>query len=467
MKGIKRRMVWHYVIVIFLTVLVLEGLFIGTIRQYYFGSAEQALVSRATVSANFYNKYLRDYNFYLKTNAQKILETLPKDEPARIEIIDWQGNVLVDSNGFPRAQRVDSPDFKEALAGKTGVWRGKNDITGERILAVSNPLKDGNRSVGVLRYVVSLEALHNVVLKITLVSVTVGLLVVLLAVGVSLVLARSIVIPLQEVTRVAGQMAKGDFSVKATKREDDEVGKLADTLNYMSEEILKSDKMKNDFISSISHELRTPLTSIKGWGETLFGEELQDREEVKEGLNIICKETDRMIGLVEELLDFSRFQSGRIKLNLEKININSLLTEVIQQYAIRVRQKKIEMPYQFNDSVPEITGDRNRLKQVFINLLDNAVKFTPFCGKVQISTEYSEGTIKIDFVNSGEGIRSEDLPRVTEKFYKANANRPGSGLGLAIVKEIINLHQGDLHIESIPGQNTRVTVILLGEQKKL
>lgn len=458
LRSIRKRLVWHYGIIIFLTVLVLEGLFITVVRQYYYGTVEQVLVNRATVSASFYNKYLPQDD--LKDKARYILENVIKEELARVEIVDWQGNIVLDSNGFTPIQKVSSPDFDDAMKEKTGIWYGKNKHTGERIIAVANPLKNDKQVVGVLRYVASIEGVYEVVSHITLIALSVGFLVVILALAFSLLLARSIINPIQEVTLVAEQMARGNFTVKAEKRDDDEIGKLADTLNYMSGEIIKSEKIKNDFLSSISHELRTPLTSIKGWGETVLSGELEDREEAKEGLEIICKETDRMIDLVEELLDFSRFQSGRIKIDFHALNINSLVEDVKHQFMVRTKEKEITLASQIDAQIPEFIGDTNRLKQVLINLLDNAVKFTPTGGVITITTQQTGDYIEIEVKDNGEGIDPEDLSRVTQKFYKGNINRPGSGLGLSIVQEIIDLHHGKMEITSTLGQGTQVTLVL-------
>lgn len=461
LKSIKKRLVWHYCLIVFLTVLVLEGLFITAVRQYYYGTAEQLLIEKATVSAAFYNKYLPNSQSYnLKDKANYILENIEKEELARVEVIDTQGNYIVNSHGFSPTGKVETSDFQAALEGEIGVWNGKNEVTGERIMAVTSPLKSGNKIIGVLRYVASMEATHHMVMQITIVALALGLLVIILTLSLSLLLARGIIIPIQEVTTAAAQMARGNFFVTAAKRDDDEIGKLADTLNYMAKEIMQSDQVKNDFISSISHELRTPLTSIKGWGETLLSGELQDQKETKEGLEIICKETNRMIGLVEELLEFSRFQSGQIRVQLEKLNINCVVEEVTQQFVIRAREKNIQLLVNLDTEPAEANGDCNRLKQVMINLLDNAIKFTPPNGIIQVSTKQDLDTVNIDVSDSGAGITSDDLPRVTEKFYKGDVKLPGSGLGLSIVSEIVKLHQGKMNIESTLGQGTTVTVLL-------
>ncbi len=459
LQGIKKRLVVHYSIVILLTVVILEGVFICAVRHYYFGSVEQSLVNEASVAAALNNKYLGDWYYSLKDKAKYIMDNIDENERVYVQVVDRVGNIVLDSNGFVPQQKIITPEIKDALAGKTGVWKGKNH-TGERILSVANPIKFGDRIAGVLRYVVSLENIYQVVNKIIAITIFIGLVVILLLLVLSQLMAKSIITPLKSATITAGQMAAGDFSVKATKYRDDEVGKLVDTLNYMSEEIVKSEKIKNDFISSISHELRTPLTSIKGWAETLLTGEMEDKEETREGLKIISKETDRLVGLVEELLDFSRLYTKKLTINIQKVKINNILEEVKRQYEITAEDKDVQLQLTVDEEIAEIKGDFNRLKQVFINLIDNALKFTPNQGTVQISTNKLENNIVIKITDNGVGIAADDLPRVTEKFFKGSSKRSGSGLGLSISKEIIELHGGHMEVTSTAGKGTTVIIYL-------
>lgn len=255
-------------------------------------------------------------------------------------------------------------------------------------------------------------------------------------------------------------MAKGDFSVQAAKQFDDEVGTLADTFNYMAAEIGKNEKLKNDFISSVSHELRTPLTSIKGWGETLISGGLKDHEETTLGLEVISKETDRLIGLVEELLDFSKLQSGEMTLCEEKLDMREVLDDLNVQFAIPAQEKQIELRLEMPALPLTVMGDSNRLKQVFVNLLDNAIKFTPVNGTISVVATSSDGRLITTVQDTGEGIDPDDLGRITGKFYKGRSKLSGSGLGLAISKDIVQLHKGSLTIHSRLGHGTTVTVDL-------
>lgn len=458
MRGIKSRMIVHFGLILLLIVLLLEGLFYWAVHTYYFGTATEALVTRTTTFTTFINKYTSGYS--LKQKTRYILESISDDEYAKIEVLDLNGKLLLNSYGFQTGEQLNTPDVMEALVGKTGLYVGKTPQTRERVIAVSNSLTYGGEIVGVLRYSISAEPLYNAVNRIALYGAGVGAVVILLALTLSWIIAKRIVDPIEDLTKAAIQMAKGDFSVQAAKQFDDEVGTLADTFNYMAAEIGKNEKLKNDFISSVSHELRTPLTSIKGWGETLISGGLKDHEETTLGLEVISKETDRLIGLVEELLDFSKFQSGEMTLCEEKLDLRQVLDDLYVQFAVPAQEKQIELRLELPALPLTVMGDSNRLKQVFVNLLDNAIKFTPVHGTISLVASASDGRLITTVQDTGEGIDPDDLGRITGKFYKGRSKLSGSGLGLAISKDIVQLHKGSLTIHSVLGHGTTVTVDL-------
>jgi len=456
MKGIRTRLIVQVSMILLLIVLLLETLFLLAVRAYYIGSATESLTTRATTSATFINKYLGGYG--LKERARYVLENLAQEEYAKMEILDTDGRVIVNSYGFSSPSITATPDLEEALQGGTGTYLGLAPLSQERILAISNPLKSAGATIGILRFSVSAEPLYAAVAKIAWYAAGVGLLVILLGFGLSLWMAKRIVDPIEELTKIAKHMAVGNFTQRAAKRYEDEVGTLAETLNLMAQELEKNEKLKNDFISSVSHELRTPLTSIKGWGETLIAGGLEDAEETLLGLEVISRETDRLIGLVEELLDFSRFQSGEMKLAQQQVDLRDILDEVRIQYRYRINERQIVLHVELPAHPLLLIGDPNRLKQVFVNLLDNAIKFTPGQGIIRIAAVRGGSRIVVQVADNGEGIAPEDLSHIPAKFFKGSSKRPGSGLGLAICREIVHLHGGALHLTSKRGRGTVVTV---------
>ena len=252
----------------------------------------------------------------------------------------------------------------------------------------------------------------------------------------------------------------GDFSVRITKKNDDEIGELCDTVNHMASELALSEQMKNDFISSVSHELRTPLTAIKGWAETIAGMP-DDKETITKGMRVISAESERLSQMVEELLDFSRMQNGRFTLTKNTMDILAELGDAVLIYTEKARSEGIDVIYEEPDMLPFVYGDRNRLRQVFINVIDNAIKYSDKGGVVSVQALMADAeTIEIDISDTGCGISQQDLPKIKTKFYKANHTRRGSGIGLAVADEIVTMHGGKLEIFSEQGAGTTVTITL-------
>ena len=266
---------------------------------------------------------------------------------------------------------------------------------------------------------------------------------------------------MRKINDITKLFAQGNFDVRIETdgKEDDEISELAKSLNSMLNEVAATDKMKNDFISTVSHELRTPLTAIKGWGEMLKELDGEDREISRRGTEVIINESERLSRLVEELLDFSRMQNGNMTLRLEKIDVLAELDEAVFVFKERTKRENIEIKYNAPEIPAPMMGDPNRIKQVFVNLLDNAFKYNKDGGLVDVEAVVDDGILTINISDTGCGISEEDLPNVKKKFYKANIQVRGSGIGLAVVDEIVKLHNGVFEINSVVGVGTTVTVI--------
>ncbi|MGE5654970.1 MAG: sensor histidine kinase [Bacillota bacterium] len=458
MSGLRRRLLRHYGLIITVTVVVMEMVFLLTVRQYYYGSAEHLLRQRVALAASFYGRFAEGQ--WLADRGRSLIDSVNASEEAEVQVLDWSGKVVVGSRGFTPDQPIQTADFRTAMRGDIGSWIGRDELTGERVLAVSSPLMAGQQTIGVLRYLVSVEEIDGVVRMISIYSLVVGMVVIGLSLLFSLPLVKGIIDPVKELTVAADRLAAGQRDVRAQSSSDDELGSLAEAFNHMADEIAEADKMKNDFISSISHELRTPLTSIKGWGETIASGDLDNHEETRQGLQIITQETDRMIRLVEELLDFSRIQSGRVQLYKVLTQINELVEQAANQMTIRASAQQVELMLDLDPGLGPMRVDIDRLRQVLINLLDNALKFTPEHGTIAVRTRASGHEVQIEVVDTGSGISKEDLPNVAKRFYKGASRKAGSGLGLSIVDEIVRLHGGYLRIESDRGRGTSVIVTL-------
>lgn len=458
-NSIRRRITLSIFTVIFITILIFEAVFIIGVRQFYYGRALGILSDKAVSIANFYNMYLRYEDLYRKGTV--ILDNYEEKDRAELQIVDIEGNIIVSSAGFLHTEKVDVKSIRTLKVGEFHSWRGRLDTIDGEILIVSTPLIMGNSNtiVGFIRLVSSIEEITITVKDLILKSVFLSTFILVLSLILASLLSGSIVKPIKHLTYVSRSIADGNFDIVADKKYNDEIGELTDTINFMSNEIKKSNSLKNDFISSISHEIRTPLTSIRGWAETLSEGSINE-EETKQGIDIIKKESKRLTKLVEELLDFSRFESGRINMNFEKVDLNLLIKDVLKQYKIKFENKNLEIHLSLDEKITFVHGDLDRLKQVFINIIDNAYKFTNEGGKVLVVTEHMLKGVKVTIEDTGIGIPSQELTHITEKFYKGNSKFSGNGLGLSISKEIITLHKGKFYIHSKEGKGTKVSIEL-------
>jgi signal transduction histidine kinase len=459
MNSIKTRLLGSHFIAIFLAVVIIEIICFISIKSFYYRNIEESLSRQLESSAKFYNKYF--YNEDITIYVDEMVENINTNSNSEVQVIDKNKNLLRDSLGLKESTKIEYEDVDYVLQnGKPYRWIGVPKYTKEKCMAVSYPLwGDKKDKPNVIRVVVSLEQTDSFLERLFIIFTIVGALVIAFISIVSITIAKNIIKPIHLITETAKQMAEGNFKVKVYKKYDDEIGTLSDTLNYMAEEILKSDKLKNDFMSSISHELRTPLTSIKGWAFTLKRKEFKDEKLREEALDIIVDESERLTKLVEELLDFSRFQSGRISLNYESANISDLLSKTINELSPRLERNRIDIMKEITDN-QLIKIDRNRLKQVFINIFDNAIKFTEEGGVINARLFKDNNYIVISIEDSGCGIPNKELKNIFQKFYKVDINKPGSGIGLAVCDEIIKLHNGKIHIESEEGKGTKISIFL-------
>lgn len=458
MRSIRTRLTIYFIFIIVITVITLEVIIINLVRENYYKNLEGSLHSQVKVACGLYERYFSDASLY--DNVLNNVDTFWKQSTAQVQILDLEGRVLMDSIGYMPSENIVTRDVKEALEGNAGTWMGKVDYDRSMVMAVACPLKTGDKIVGVLRYVSSLREVNDDVMDISRVFILVGAFVVAISALISLLLSNTIVTPLKIITRVAGRMASGNYTVKCPEGLEDETGKLSRTLNYMAQEILTRERLKNEFISSVSHELRTPLTSIKGWAVTLKECGPGDRETLLDGLNIIEKESDRLTSMLEELLDFSRFVTGKISFNKEQTDINELVNHIYKQMAPRAGRENIQFEMCCPEQLPEVMTDANRLKQVFINILDNSFRFTPAGGKVAFECEAGDKKLIFRIKDTGCGIPFDELPRVKEKFFKGRTSKSRNGIGLSICDEIVKLMGGALEIESEVGRGTTVTIAI-------
>lgn len=465
-QGITRRWLINIVAVIavmFAVAFIVASVFV---KDFYYSSVENIIGSGASPSVVNYFSMNLDKGSTLEAVAADFIESGTYNEKTTVWVIDSNANVVFSSSGFSVANQ-EIPDFNAALSSEEGTGKYVGRLSsGEKVMAFTRTIVNGDDAVeGAVRVMTSLSQVDSQIFTVCFLMAIIILAVLCIILYSNLFFINSIIIPVREITQTTQKIAKGDFSARIEKKYDDEIGDLCDGINSMAEDISETDKMKNDFISTISHELRTPLTSIKGWGETLlFGSEERMDELTGKGLQVIVSESGRLEGFVEELLDFSRLQSGRMNLRLAKVDVLAELEETLFTFRERAMREGIEVKYSIPNYPAVANADANRLTQVFMNILDNALKYSRAPSKIFVKATFEKKDDK-DYVvvavaDKGCGISKEDLPHVKEKFYKANVSVRGSGIGLAVTNEIVTLHGGSLDIDSEQGRGTLVSISL-------
>ncbi len=380
-----------------------------------------------------------------------------------VQVISEGEGAIVSTTGFLPSEQEAKDDYNRAKNSSDGfaLFKGKNS-GGEKIMSGTKMIStQGGKTIGAYRWITSLDAGYRQIRITVLIIAIVSLLVLGLCALSGLFFINAMVVKLRDMGNTTRKIAGGDFKARVKLDNNDELGELGETINHMASELENAEDMKNDFISSVSHELRTPLTAIRGWGETAKMSVGTDQELVSRGLDVILSEADRLSGLVENLLDFSRMQSDRLAVNnVLTVEVANLLSAVSDMYKELAIKQGIELSYTPPAQESIVMCDPDRLKQVFINIIDNAVKYTEKGGLVLVSQTNEEACVRITVKDTGVGIPAEDLDHVKEKFFKSNKTVRGSGIGLAVADEIIKQHQGLLFVESTEGVGTTVTVVL-------
>lgn len=461
-SGITRRWFVNIFGVILLMSVLTVTLFCIFARNSYYANVSERLRNDATSVERYYDNYVRQSYSSFSLAAQHLVENFEDRDIIEIQVSDPYGWMTLSSSGFAVTEQLATPDLVAARDGQTQTWIGKVAGEGDKIMSLSLPLYgEDHEIVGTVRMMTTMKYVDKALLQLYLIASALGLGVIMITVFSGIYFIKSIVIPVNLISNTAREISKGNMTARVESFENkDELGALCDTINMMVGQLSENEKLKNDFISSVSHELRTPLTAIRGWSETMLaGEEEQD-EITRKGLSVIYKETERLSRLVEELLDTTRIQNGRFKLVVEEIDVVAEFEETIFMMMERARQDGVQIEYEPFVISANIRGDKNRLKQVFFNIVDNAIKHSEKEDIIQTSVEIEEGKVKCIVEDHGEGISKEDLPFIREMFYKGHSNKRGSGIGLGISDEIVKRHGGEMLIESELGVGTKVTILL-------
>ena len=383
-------------------------------------------------------------------------------------ILDDVGNVKASSDQANDKNIEITPNLLNAL-------NGGSDSTvrsSAEYMDVAVPITDSEGDTAYVVYVLdNKQDVHNLTRELITIIIEAVIIGVVISAVLSFIISKPLLQPIIGMTKAAEAMAGGDFSRKIDVESDDEIGILAHTFNDMAfqlmttlEEIKKSETLRREFVANVSHELRTPLTSIRSYAETLTDYHDIPKEMEIDFLHVIQNESDRMTKIVQDLLELSRFDAGSSKLNIELFSLEQSIHDVNDTIALEAKKHRHVINLMLDEDLPYIHGDKARIEQVLLNILSNAVKYTPDSGTIDITGGRKSENVWISIKDNGIGIPEEDLARIFDRFYRVDKARSrqsgGTGLGLSIAREIVIRHGGDIRIESEPGEGTAVTVIL-------
>ena len=464
LRGLRQRWIFNTVLPVLVLLILVVVLFSVGISNYYFNSMRDGLEKQAQAQAGAFNDYFMDNGFdsYYQKAVQAASDYADKDRIELQFLYSNSGRIMVSTSGLTAGTAPGTEDITQAISqNKMWSFQGKDPETGEIIMAVSHPLISNGKVRGVLRLVTSLRLVNRQVLMAVIAIALIAALCMALVIISNLLFINNVVEPVAVVTEAAKRISAGSYGFQLENKYTDELGELVDNINDMSLKISQNEKMKSEFISSVSHELRTPLTAINGWGETILEDPTGDPVQMRRGIRIILNESRRLSTMVEELLEFSKMEDGRFTLRIEQVDLQAEFEDAIFTYQQLFRQEGIRLEYDDGgEELAPISGDPERLKQVFCNVLDNAAKHGGAGGHISASVCLEGDAEVIRIRDYGPGIPEAELPYVKQKFYKGSSKARGSGIGLAVCDEIVNLHGGTFDIGNAPGGGAVVTIRL-------
>lgn len=284
-----------------------------------------------------------------------------------------------------------------------------------------------------------------------------------LALGFTFVLSRKLSDPLIQMERAARKIAKGELETRVSIVSSDEVGSLAKAFNEMAEDLQKYRDSRREFFANISHELRTPMTYLQGYAKVVKEKLYTTEEEKDKYLEIIQQEANRLTHLIEDLFDLSKMEEGKVSLQLEWIDLSELIGNVVQKIKPQAMKKHLFVHMDISECTALVCLDGNRMEQVFMNLFDNAIRYTDN-GVIRVSLQQESNLIIAIVEDTGIGIPEDELPYIFDRFYRVEKSRSrehgGTGLGLAIVKQLVELQGGTVMASSVTGKGTHIRITL-------
>ena len=468
------KIIWKFFgAFVFLTLIVVFVLYFFVslkLQNNFERKITEELQSNATLVGDILTGDLVDHK---TEDIQRKIKTLAGKLDLRITVVDIQGKVLGDSEKDPALMENHKDRLEIAEAVEKGFSQSTHfsDTLNYNMKYVAVRVDDSGNRLGVVRFALPLSEVQLQIQLIYRVLLFGAIVAVVIAFTVAYFLSRSITFPISRMQDAAQRIAKGDFSGKVNIKSKDELGELAKSLNIMAaelqqkmENLKRMDRVRTDFVANVSHELKTPLTLIKGYIETLQDRAINDKEKAQRFIAIIKENTNRLENIIEDLLSLSELELSKDCLNKTEFDLKKLIDEIVLSFGYALDTKRHILSIDQRGDDFKIKADRDKIEQVIVNLIDNAVKYTNEAGQIDIFLLERQDEITITIRDNGIGIPREDIDRVFERFYRVDKARSrelgGTGLGLGIAKHIVLAHNGQISIESEIRKGTKVLIRL-------
>lgn len=470
-KNLFSKLLGTYTLVTLISIIIVSLFFYIFFSQYYFAVKEKQLLIQGKEMADILSNYIKDEDF---EKVNELVDNFNKVNISHMWIIDKNNNIIGGTNELNHDDEIcpNTNQVERALNGEEVYNKGIIKYVNEPVLSVALPIYAGDKIEGAIFVCNPLSDIINSIMQAFKIVIFAGVIAIFISVFVSYFISMSIIKPIKKITDISLEISKGNFSNKVPIYSLDEIGKLAETFNYMmvtldktmsdledeKNKMSKLEKAQRQFVANASHEIRTPLTSVRGYVEAILDGVIKDKEEERRHLSIILKETLRMHRLVNSLLDLSRIESGQIKVNKKKLNISEVINRTVMKLKPIIEDQEIKLVLDISKNLPMVWGDDDLIEQVIINYITNAVRFTPAGGSIIIMAEQNNNEVYVHTIDTGVGISVEELNKVWGRFYKIDKTRKlskeGAGLGLSLVKEIIELLGGRTWVESELGKGS-------------
>jgi len=457
-RSIYARMLITYIMIAAFILLLQSVLLVQLYKRSYIEVTAQSTVSQAEQIAKIMISHEKDSS----RPVSMLLGTLEVYETDSIHL--W----LVDKNGIvleadkSKEKYLTEDELKTSLEqvfnGETVILESKTTtyLSGLTITVAVPAIKNDEVKYAIYlnEQIDSAKGLDSMFYRHLSISTIITILVSTLLVLIS---SRHITLPIKQLNKMCIDISNGNFDTHILTSGQDEIEQLATSFNTMAQNLKRHEKLRSSFVANVSHELRSPITSIHGFAKGMLDGTVEDNDRDKY-TKIIVDESMRLKKLINELLDLSQIESGEFPLHLSKFDINEQIRRIIIRYIDRMEEKNIELNINLSDEYCMVFADIDRIDQILVNLIDNALKFTPEKGTISIWTRTDEEKVLVGVSDTGCGIPKEDLDYIFERFYKSDkshTSKIGSGLGLSIVKKILDQHGETILVRSSKQKGTQ------------